>query len=1146
MKRCLYLVIAVASLGGARPAAAQRDALVPDPDPAKELATFQVGEGFEVNLFAAEPLVTKPIQMNFDPAGRLWVVSSQLYPQIAPGQVPSDRVLVLEDTDHDGRADRSTEFAGGLLIPTGVEPGDGGAYVGNSTELLHLKDSDGDGKADVRRTLLSGFGTEDTHHIIHTFRWGYDGALYFNQSTYIHSHVETPYGVRRLGGGGIWQFRPESQRLEVFTRGLINPWGHHQDRWGQSFATDGAGGDGINFMIPGASYAWTPGAARMVAGLNPGSPKHCGAEVVSGRHFPEDCQGQIVTNDFRAHRVCRFALDDDGSGFASRELPELIRSDHPAFRPVDVKLGPDGALYVADWYNPIIQHGEVDFRDPRRDHTHGRIWRITAKGRPLAPRPELVEAPVADLLEALRAPEGWTRHQARRVLKERGVDAVRPALEDWVQKLDPAGSDIDALRLEALWTFQALDIPAPELLAALLDSKEPRARAAAVRVAAAWAERVPSVVSRLQACAADEHPRVRLEAVRALAGLPSIDSARAVLTGLDRPVDRFLDYAIWLSLRELAPVWVPAFRAGTLTLGTKPEHALFALEAAGSTEIVPALLDGLRSGSVPAAARVATFRLVGQLGRPEDLTGALALVLAGSDPAELEAVAAASAARKVRPAGGTPALADWLRSPEPGRRVAAARAAGLWQVEGLREPVEALIRDTAAPEATRVAAVEAAGRLGGSGARSLLDEVARSETQAAVRQAAVIGLAGLDPKAAAPRAVAWLGSSGPGDPVEGVFRAFVDRRGGPEALVAALRDQTLPRDAAKVGLRVARGVASPDAALIEALTKAGGLDAAVTLSPAEREQVLVEAARSGDPARGEAIYRRADLACIKCHSIAGAGGRVGPGLESLGASAPPDYILDSLIEPQKAVKENYHAIVVATADGRIVTGIKLRETTDQLVLRDADDREQTIPLADVEEQKAGGSLMPVGQVDLLTRSELADLVRFLSELGKPGPFAVAPDRLVRRWEVIVPGSSEQARNLARFGYVAALRGESVHEWKPVQSTVAGVLPIADLVPFETMGEKTRMALLRFEIEVTTPGPVGLTLNAPAGSYELWLDGHKQPPMERTVLDLSTAGRHTVTLAVMVDRLREGVRCALEEVEGSPARAQLVLDAAADR
>ena len=312
---------------------AQRDAKVPDPDPEIERKSFQVADGFEVNLFAADPLLAKPIQMNFDPHGRLWVATSETYPQIKPGQKPNDKIIVLEDTKGAGKADKVTVFADGLLIPTGVEPGDGGCYVADSTDLLHLSDTKGSGKADKRRVVLSGFGTEDTHHIVHAFRWGPDGMLYFNQSIYIHSHIETPHGVRRLNAGGVWQFRPETMQLEVFLRGFCNPWGHAFDRWGQSFVTDGAYGEGINYGLPGAYYVFANPSPRLLAGLNPGSPKHCGLEILSGRHLPDDWQGNMITNDFRGHRVCRFVVTEDGAGYASREKPELIKTNHPAFRP---------------------------------------------------------------------------------------------------------------------------------------------------------------------------------------------------------------------------------------------------------------------------------------------------------------------------------------------------------------------------------------------------------------------------------------------------------------------------------------------------------------------------------------------------------------------------------------------------------------------------------------------------------------------------------------------------------------------------------------------------------------------------------------------------------------------------------------------
>src|SRR4051794_15894304 len=319
-------------------ASAQRDAKIPAPDPELERKTFIVAPGLEVNLFPADPLLPKPIQMNFDPQGRLWVACSEVYPHIKPGEKANDKILILEDTKSEGKADKVSVFADGLLIPTGVEPGDGGAYVANSTELLHITEKDG--KADKTRIVLSGFGTEDTHHILHTLRWGPDGALYFNQSIYIHSHIETPYGVRHLNGGGIWQFWPVTQQLVVFVRGFWNSWGHHVDSFGQSFITDGANGEGITHGIPGAGYPAAVGMTNILHGLNPGSPKHCGLEILSGSHLPEEWRGNMITNDFRGHRGCRFVVKDDGSTYASQERPALIKSNHPASRPLDLKMGP--------------------------------------------------------------------------------------------------------------------------------------------------------------------------------------------------------------------------------------------------------------------------------------------------------------------------------------------------------------------------------------------------------------------------------------------------------------------------------------------------------------------------------------------------------------------------------------------------------------------------------------------------------------------------------------------------------------------------------------------------------------------------------------------------------------------------------------
>jgi putative heme-binding domain-containing protein len=1138
LARCALTILAVVWLPMA--VRAQRDLTnIPDPDPEQERRSFQVADGFEVNLFAADLLLAKPIQINFDPAGRLWVASSDLYPQIKPGQKPTDRILILEDRDGDGRADRMTVFADGLLIPTGVAPGDGGAYVADSTELVHFTERDG--KAAGKRIVLSGFGTEDTHHILHTLRWGPDGMLYFNQSIYIHSHIETPYGVRRLNGGGIWQFRPETMQLEVLAHGFCNPWAHLFDRWGQSFATDGAYGEGINYVLPGASYVFTPGATRIVAGLNPGSPKHCGAEVLSGRHLPEEWRGNILTNDFRGHRVCRFVISEDGAAYASQERAELIKTNHAAFRPVDVKMGPDGAIYIADWYNPIIQHGEVDFRDPRRDHTHGRIWRVTARGRPLVPRPRLVGAPTEALLEALKAPEDWTRQQAKRVLKERGP-GVLPALAKWVGHLEAGDPAHEHHLLEALWTYQSLNTVEPRLLERLLNAQDHHAQAAATRVIAYWHDRLTDPMGLLAARVQDEHPQVRLEAVRALAHLRDPRAVEVALQALHRPVDRYLDYALWLTAQELGPIWLPALDRGQVDFGGDSRLLVFALKAVGTPAVVRPLLARFRAGRIAAENQAEALSLIASLGDPRDLTIVLDAVTArgptrpGQQVMLLQALEQAARQRKVFPDGDRDRIGSLLASGDGVVQASAARLVGLWHVESqgaaLCRLAGARQRDATVAEA----AIEGLASLGGAASARELAKLADPPRPLPLRKQAAKSLLSLDLEAGARKIVSLLTSDSAGnDPVD-LFSALLERKNGAETLGRMIAGQRLSAEVARAGLRAVRSTGQAAPALTQALAKAGNLAGGwQRLSPEELRQLVREVVERGRADRGETLFRRKDLACLKCHAIAGSGGLVGPDLASIGASAPIDYLIESILLPSKAIKENYHALLVATRDGRLISGIKVRETSTDLVLRDAEDREVTIARDTIEERKLGGSLMPEGLADALTRSELVDLVRFLSELGKVGPYAVSKAAVARTWQALEP-TEAAFEILSSTSFASAARADAALTWTPAYSKVSGVLPLDALPPLRfgkpQEGEFDLFGFARCQIEVAMGGKTLLRLNSPQG-LKLWLDQVPVPSSSAIALTVSP-GPHVLTLAVDLSVRHKGIRCELSDEAGSPA------------
>jgi putative heme-binding domain-containing protein len=1116
-------------------ASAQRNLkIIPDPDPELERRSFQLAEGLEVNLYAADPLLAKPIHINFDAQGRLWVASSEVYPHVRPGQEANDKILVLEDSDGDGRAEKTTIFASGLLIPTGVEPGDGGAYVANSTELVHLKDTDGDGRADSRRVMLSGFGTEDTHHILHTLRWGKDGMLYFNQSIYIHSHIETPHGVRRLNSGGIWQFRPETMELEVFARGLCNPWGHIFDAHGQSFATDGAGGEGINYVFPGATMFTYAGATKILRGLNPGSPKHCGLEVINSRHFPDDWQGSLITNDFRAHRVCRFVLTETGSGYSSREQAEVIKTTHAAFRPIDAKIGPDGALYIADWYNPIIQHGEVDFRDERRDHTHGRIWRVTVKGRDLVERPKLVSASIGHLLDSLRSAEDFTRSHARLQLKSRGT-AVVPKLDAWIKALDATDPNVEQLRLEALWTYQALDSIEPQLLTALLRSGDHHVRAAATRVLGAWHAHIPTADGLLAGQVADAHPQVRLEAVRALSRLGTAEAAEVAMRALDQPVDRFLEHGLWLAARDLQSAWLPALSAGKIDFDGNVEHLTFVLQAADSPGVVGPLMDLLTQGKLPAERRESVPLLVAALGGPKELGVLFQMALDDkSDPparaALLAAMSKAQRMRKVQPEGDLNAIRTLVDHRDEALRIEAIRAAGAWRVEALRERFNQLAAAPDTLDATRRSTLDALAALGSVSQPTLLALCAATQPPR-VRAMAIGALAALDAPAGAKQTIALIREDSSGAESAAAIAALLDRRGGAAVLAQELAGQTLPADAAKLAIRAVRSAAREEPALVAALTAAGGIQTGPrALSPGEMNDLVAEVAAKGDAARGEAVFRRAEQSCLKCHSIAGAGGRVGPDLVSIGASAQVDYLIESILVPSAKIKENYQSLTVVV-DGRLTSGVKVRETEKELVLRDAEDHEVAIGLESIEEKIEGGSLMPVGLADTLTRGELVDLVRFLSELGKVGPFATDNARVVRRWQAFAP--SAQSRSLANAANSdLPLAEETAADWTNVYSRVSGSLPLAS-IPTASAGAPLR--LVRFQLDVVTAGKADLVVVG--GVEKMWCDAAPVGTGSRVTLDLAE-GVHTIAL-LLNGKSADDLRLELADVPGSPVQLQIV-------
>ena len=404
------------------------------------ITSIKVAPGYAVGLFASEkefPNLANPVQLSFDNKGRLWVATMPSYPHWRPGDPkPDDKLLILEDTNGDGKADKEIIFADKLHLPTGFELAPEGVYVAQGNNLLLLRDTNGDDRADVRTTILSGFDDHDTHHVISAFCADPSGAIYMEEGTFLHTHVETAYGPVRSSNGGFFRYSPQRRQLERSARlSIPNPWGVAFDSWGQSFFLD-TSDPGMRWMTPGTVNVpygeFAPLPPNLVEGKHQVRPTS-GLEFVSSRHFPDDVQGDyMLCNSIGFLGIKQHTLEDDGTGYKSRHRQDLIASSDPNFRPVDLEFAPDGSLYVVDWQNKLIGHMQHSARDPQRDHVHGRIYRITYPARPLVKPASIAGAPIPVLFESLKLPEDRTRYRTRRELRGRQPAEVLPALGKWI------------------------------------------------------------------------------------------------------------------------------------------------------------------------------------------------------------------------------------------------------------------------------------------------------------------------------------------------------------------------------------------------------------------------------------------------------------------------------------------------------------------------------------------------------------------------------------------------------------------------------------------------------------------------------------------------------------------------------------------
>ncbi len=629
------------------------------------IAKMTVHSGMKVNLFADEkrfPNLINPLQMAWDTKGRLWIAVWRNYPERTPTSKVGDMLLVYEDTDGDGKADKETVFAGDLNCPTGFQFYRDGVLVMQAPDLWFMRDTNGDGKADSTERVLMGMDSADSHHTANAICLDPGGSIYLSDGVFHRTQVETGNGPVRNNDAAIYRFEPRTGQFETYIPyGFANPHGRVFDYWGNDFVTDATGN--ANYFGPAFSGrldypAKHPGMREF---WNRPSRPCPGTGLLTSRHFPDEFQGNFLNiNVISFQGIYRVKVTEDGSGLKGETMENLISSTDPNFRPICISTGPDGALYFCDWHQSIIGHMQHHLRDPNREHEHGRIYRITYPGRPLLKPAKIDGQPIAALLELLKEPENQTRELAKVELGKRDTREVIAAVQAWSTSLDPKDPAYEHQMMEALWVHQWHNVVNIDLLGRMLASSDANARAAAARVLCYWRDRVPDSLARFAKLAEDASPRVRLEAVRGASFYRTAAAADVALAALKQPLDYYLEYCLKETLRQLEPYWRKAIADGQPVAPGNPAGLAHLLKSLNTAEVMklprvePVIADLLGRPGVSDADRATalndlaglrnanrTALLLGLLAepgsRPEDAIGSLARLLPTQAAADLKA-----------------------------------------------------------------------------------------------------------------------------------------------------------------------------------------------------------------------------------------------------------------------------------------------------------------------------------------------------------------------------------------------------------------------------------------------------------------------------------------------------------------------------
>jgi len=967
----------------------------PPLEAAEAAQRMTVPAGFAVELFAAEPDIVNPVAMTFDERGRVWVAESLEYPRLGAGP-GRDRIRVLTDGDADGRADRATTFLDGLNIPSGLAVGHGGLWVAAAPDLLFIRDTDGDGVADHREVVVTGFGRLDTHELPNSLTWGPDGWLYGLNGVFNASHVRYAEGNpnHRPDHPGwrldccMFRVHPRTRQFEVFCRGTSNPWGIAFNDEGDAFVS-ACVIDHLWHLVEGGFYKRQAGPQPPHAWQLDSIVRHkhqlaayCGITWFDSDVYPEPYRRRLFMGNVHGGCINVDRLERSSSTYRGLPDPDFLVANDVWFMPVAQKTGPDGCLWVLDWYDRYHCYQDANADPAGVDRQRGRLYRVTYQGTPASRPFDLAARTDGELIELLGHPNVWMRETAQRLIGERSRPETARMLVDRLATTDDRFTRVQVRHMAFalagcdLRTLGDLHAQAVRTLAAHPD---PFRRAWAVRLARQPGARPILDRDLLVDALADGAAPVRLQAAIAVGaaamgddgGLP-LEALAAPLASsiLSAPDDLHHARFVWVGLHALAtraggapsafrlPAEVTAVPAGAALADRILEWQLARAEPDGSLLAARLTAELAAPGRSPLLERLVADVREGRLAK-ERLAA-----IAG----ELGPVALTAAGRPDDPRSG-PALV--LAAACGDSDAAAAITARVGDDQALRLAALAALAATRSPHLAPLAA-----------------GILTAETPATPRRETLAILARSDDPAVWPIVVAALPKLPP-ELRSAAVDLLTQRVAAARVLLEAV---TAGRVEAPVldANQLRRISALGDPGLVAIVQERWG--AIRESRNPDRERVVAEmralaAQTTGDPTRGEAVFTRL---CASCHRLHGHGADVGPDITATGR-AHFDQLLSNLFDPNLVIGTAYQSWTIVTHDGRAITGLIVEEAADRVVLKLPGGTAETVSRSEIDTlQRSATSLMPEGLERQCSRAEWADLLAYLSLDRPPGDPAARP------------------------------------------------------------------------------------------------------------------------------------------------------------